>query len=151
MIEKKRSIFGKVLFVLLSWQLLFTVLSILLPKYGILAFLQPYTVLQVFLALWLEQVWYFGFALAATSLLGWLLLSENHRLGRWLMLVPQWIVLTFAAILTPLHLLNEFGYINATGARFGSNLFGILLSGIPSLVYPIAVLILISKWKPHIK
>lgn len=151
MIDKTRRKYGTLLLVLLLWVLLFTGLSVLFPDSILLVFLQPFSVFDAFLHLWLEGSQNLMLLLALLPLAGWLLLSKNKEAGRPMIYIPQWLLLASACIITPLHLFNGFGYINATGARAGSSLGLTLLSGLPAVVYPVVVLIFTSKWKPYIK
>lgn len=151
MIEKTRETYGKLLLGTLIWVLLFTVLNILLPDSRLLVFLQPFSVFETFLHLWLRLSWCIMLLLAFLPFPGYLLLKNNKNAGRLLIYVPQWVILASACVITPLHIFNEFGYINATGARAGSDIGLTLLSGLPAVIYPILVLIFTSKWKPHIK
>ena len=151
MIEKNRRNYGTVLFLLLLWVLSFTILCVLFPDSSLIVFLQPFSVFEAFLHLWLEFSQGIMLVLAALPLVGWLLMKKDHTAGRLMIYIPQWIVLASACVITPLHIFNEFGYINATGARAGSFLGIALVSGLPAIVFPVFVLFFTSKWKPHIK
>lgn len=151
MMEQSRRKYGRILLGLLLWILFFTILCVLLPDYLLLRFLQPFTVFRTFLHLWIDPAWSVMLLLAVVPLFGYLLLLKGTDAGRWLIYIPQWLILASACIITPLHIFNEFGYINATGARAGNAIGLTVLYGLPAVVYPILVLIFTSKWKPNIK
>ena len=151
MIEKTRRNYGTVLLLLLLWVLVATILCMLFPDCSVIVFLQPFSVFEAFLHLWLAFSQGIVLVLAALPLVGWLLLKKDHAAGRLMIYIPQWLTLASVCVITPLHIFNEFGYINATGARAGSSLGIVLLTGLPAVVYPVLVLIFTSKWKPHIK
>ena len=151
MVSKTRRKYGTALLIILLTMLVFTLCSFLLPDSLLFMLLQPFSAFFAFLQLWFGFAGWIILLLAVLPLIGWLLLQKNHAAGRWMILIPQWLTLASACILTPLHVFNEFGYINATGGRGGSDLGITMLTALPAIFYPIAVLILTSKWKPTIK
>lgn len=150
MIEARKK-FGTALLCLLLLLFVFTVCAAALPDSVLFQFLQPFSVFLTFLQLWFGFAGWIILLLAVLPPIGWLLLNKEKAVGRYLILIPQWLTLASACVLTPLHVLNEFAFINATGGRSGNDLGMTLLTALPAIVYPIAVLILTSKWKPNIK
>lgn len=142
---------GKILIILLVLQSLFTALSLVFSNSVLFVFLQPFSVFNAFLSLWIDFAWFPILLLAIIPILGWLQLHGNKNVGRWAIMIPQWIILASAAIITPLHFFNAVGYINATGGRADYSIGIDLLSGAPAIIFPIIILILTNKWKPQIK
>ncbi len=147
----RRRRFGIALLLLLLWVALFTVLTHLFPISYIFTYFQPYTFFETFLLQFTPLVWPILFGFLLISLLGWILLRSDKKIGRILLLISQVTVLVFDAFVTPLHLFNEMGYFNAVGGRIDSSFTDTLLLGVCGALYPIAALILMNKWKPQIK
>lgn len=150
-IQARRRGFGLALLLLLLWVALFTVLTHLFSVSYIFTYFQPYTFLETFLLQFIPCVWPILLLLVITSLLGWILLRSDKKIGRILLLISQITVLAFDAFITPLHLFNEMGYFNAVGGRTESNFNDTLVLALCGAVYPVLALILMNKWKPQIK
>lgn len=150
-IQAKRRRCGILLLLLLLWVAVFTLLTHLFPVSYIFTFFQPFTFFESFLLQFTPYATILIYLLAALPLSGWILLRFDKRPGRSMILIPQVIVLAADAIVTPLHLFNEMGYFNAVGGRQAQNLGTTALLGLCGAIYPIAALILLSKWKPKIQ
>lgn len=149
-IIKKRRISGMFLILLLAWIVIFTLFIKIFSDVSVFVFLQPFSVFETFLHLWTDTSWLIVFILSLLPVFGWLLMYKSFKIGRWLILIPQWITLASAAVITPLHIFNDFGFINATCGIVQSDLLMTVLCSIPEIVYPIIVIILTDKWKPYI-
>lgn len=148
---RRRNHFGIAVLILLLWVGFAAVLTHRFSVPFFFCFLHPFTVIEAFLLQWFDWAWILTDLLIVLSLVGWLLLYKDVRAGRYLLIGSQCVILAADAIITPLHMINSMSLYTMFGGRMPSTLGSVALLGLTCAVYPIVVIVLTIKWKPHIK
>ena len=115
-LEKQRATAKWILFVLLVYCFVITVLTYLLPESLIVAFLSPFTVIAIFLEQWSADstvVFVISHALvclhAVLPLIGWVLLCKPIQAGRALIIAPFSLLIASNLFITASHLITALG------------------------------------------
>lgn len=155
-LEKQRATAKWVLFALLVYCLVITVLTYLLPDSLTVAFLSPFTFLAIYLEQWstdstlvlvISRV--LVCLLAVLPLIGWLLLCKPIHAGRALIIAPYSLLIASNLFITAIHLITALGTKNSANLAPTKQYvsYTLRLSAI-SLVISIAVLVAVTIWRP---
>lgn len=154
----KRKKYGIAQLALLVWIAVFSAAAMVFPGCPALRWLQPFSTAVPFVQLWIpEPRWIFALAVLI-PFAGRILLARKKEAGRWVIFGVQWLTMALNTVVAALHLMNEAGFLgtamthiqilfgNGVHTMFGE-IAGLWLVG---LAYPVAVIVLTSRWIPRL-
>ena len=134
---------GKILSLcLILYALLVTVFSLYIPLLrGSLLYLVPYAFLSLFLAAWFDPG-LLVLILAVLPLLGWIIRQCGLRLGKYVIVAAEVILLAMNLIITPFHLILGLSTKDTNYMALSA------LLAIPGVIVPTLILWAVHCWDP---